>query len=125
VHVHAKGLTLAVSQQVSVSVQVAEAMKEAGALREELANARGKLSGLEGVRDDAATSARRAAQLEGQVEALKEALGDARAEAGMLRSRADEAEAEHKAVRSACVQAHASVLARLTLHNCRLCCVVC
>ena len=72
--------------------------KELSELREELAEARGKLSGLDAVRVEAAAATRRAAQLEGAVEQLKETLAEARAEANMLREKGEEAESEHKAV---------------------------
>jgi predicted RNase H-like nuclease (RuvC/YqgF family) len=83
-----------------VSVQLQEVTKESAALREQVAELRGKLSGADNVRAEATEAARTIVRKEQEIDRLKEDLGDANTQISMLRAELEEADASHKVVRA-------------------------
>ena len=82
------------------TVQTSASALQAQAAAKECAELRGKLSGAEAARAEAREAVRTVVRREQEVERLKEDLGDAHAQAAVLRERLEEAEAAHAAVRS-------------------------
>jgi predicted RNase H-like nuclease (RuvC/YqgF family) len=79
-------------------MQVQELTKECAALREQVAELRGKLSGADNVRAEATEATRTIVRREQEIDRLKEDLGDANAQISMLRAELAEAEASHRMV---------------------------